>query len=89
MADNGEKYFMVILPRTQAVVIVNMKSKVVDVTDCTNRDFCTSYNIAKYGVCPQYCKVIVDVKNKLFRGLEAKAELRELENPPDQIVEAF
>jgi hypothetical protein len=76
MVDNV-KYIAVNLPRTMAVISVNVRSGVLRVIECSNRDFCVNFRIA-IGDCPHYCQVIVEAKNYLFRREKTKAEIYEI-----------
>ncbi len=76
MAD-GIRYIVVNLPRTKATVAADVRSKVLKVIECSNRDFCTKFGIA-VDDCPPYCKVIVEAKNHLFNRGRVKAAIYEI-----------
>jgi hypothetical protein len=80
------RYLMVILPRTQAVVAVDIESKIASAIYCLNSEFCNRF---MGNICPPYCQVIVEAKNFAF-ARKPRAEVYEIEEKEAlKVVESY
>lgn len=69
------RYFVIVLPKTEAVVSFDIETTDINTLECTNREFCYYNHLLRCGRCPHTCKVIVEAKNYIYGRRETKASI--------------
>ncbi len=72
------RYFMIVLPNTEALVSFDMETEGLKTMECTNREFCYFNQLLRCGKCPHTCKVIVEAKNHIYGRRETRASIFEV-----------
>lgn len=72
------RYFMIVLPNTEAVVSFDIETANIKTLECTNREFCYYNHLLRCGKCPHTCKVIVEAKNHVYGRRETRARIFEV-----------
>lgn len=72
------RYYMIVLPNTEAVVSFDMETTDIRTLECTNREFCYYNHLLRGGKCPHTCKVLVEAKNYIYGRRKTKAGIFEV-----------
>ncbi len=80
------RYFEIERKNVQALVRVDTVNTGVKVLECSNMELCYAEKVLTYGLCPNYCPIITDVKKYIFRNREPKSHIKEVTD--NQLIEA-
>ncbi len=80
------RYFEIQRKSVRALVRVDTVNTGVKILECSNMELCYSKKILTYGVCPNYCPIIADMKKYMFRNREPKSQIKEVKD--NQLIEA-
>lgn len=72
------RYFVVVLPHTEALVSVEVGTNDITTLECTNREFCYYSHVLRCGKCPHTCQVLVETKNYIYGRRKTKAGIFEV-----------
>lgn len=72
------RYFIIRLKNNEAIVCVDINQNQTEVINCKNIEFCYMLNILGESTCPQYCPILTETKNYVFRNKEPLASIHEI-----------
>ncbi|MFO7967759.1 MAG: hypothetical protein R6U44_09200 [Archaeoglobaceae archaeon] len=80
------RYFEIGRKKVQALVRVDTVNTGVKVLECSNMESCYAKKVLTYGLCPNYCPIIADIKKYIFRDRKPKSQIKEVTD--NQLIEA-